>query len=123
MDRKIDLAATCRRETGGNMRTLLARYRARSGQGDLVEATLRRMAEAVRASEPACLVYRASRSLEDPDVFVLYEEYSNADALEAHRSTPHFKELIEETIVPVLESRERELLVPVLSAPGDAQRR
>jgi autoinducer 2-degrading protein len=104
------------------MRTLLARYRARSGQGDLVEATLRRMAEAVRASEPACLVYRASRSLDDPEVFVLYEEYTDEAALEAHRSTPHFKELIEETIVPVLESRERELFVPVLSAPSEDQR-
>ena len=100
------------------MRTLLARYRARKGEGDLVEETLRRMAEAVRTSEPECLVYRASRSLEDPDVFVLYEEYADEAALEAHRKTPQFQELIEQTIVPVLETRERELLVPVLGPRG-----
>ena len=33
------------------------------------------MAEAVGVDEPGCLVFRASRSLEDPEVFVLYEEY------------------------------------------------
>jgi quinol monooxygenase YgiN len=102
------------------MRTLLARYRARKGEGDLVEATLRRMAEAVHSSEPECVVYRASRSLEDPDVFVLYEEYVDESALEAHRTTPHFQELIEQTIVPVLETREREILVPVTGPASGA---
>lgn len=102
------------------MRTLIARYRATPGNGDLVAETLRTMAEAVRRDEPACLVYRASRSLEDPDVFVLYEEYADQAALEAHRETPHFKALVEGTIVPVLESREREVLEPVLDA-GDGR--
>ena len=50
--------------------------------------------------EPACLVYRAARSVDDPDVFVLYEEYEDEAALLAHRETPHFKDLIEGVIVP-----------------------
>jgi (4S)-4-hydroxy-5-phosphonooxypentane-2,3-dione isomerase len=96
------------------MRTLLARYRTTPGNGDTVAETLRRMAAIVARDEPACTVYRASRSLEDPDVFVLYEEYVDQAGLEAHRETPHFKELIESTIVPLLQSREREMLEPVL---------
>jgi autoinducer 2-degrading protein len=100
------------------MRTLLARYRAQPGRGDLVEATLRTMADEVAEHEPACLVYRASRSLEDPDVFVLYEEYEDEAALAAHRETAHFRDLIEGTIVPVLVSRDREILAPILDTGG-----
>jgi autoinducer 2-degrading protein len=101
------------------MRGLLARYHAKEGEGDLVERTLVRMAEAVRIDEPACLVYRAARSIDDPDVFVLYEEYEDEAALLAHRETAHFRELIEGVVVPVLISRERELLEPVLEASGE----
>ena len=107
-----------RESKGVEMRGLLARYHAREGQGDLVERTLGRMAEAVVRDEPACLVYRASRSMDDPDVFVLYEEYEDEAALLAHRETPHFRELIEGVIVPALVSREREILEPLLGPPG-----
>ncbi|MGZ5352599.1 MAG: putative quinol monooxygenase [Actinomycetota bacterium] len=100
------------------MRTLLARYRAKPGRGDVVEDGLRRMAEAVARSEPACVVYRASRSIDDPDVFVLYEEYVDEDALLAHRETPHFLDLVEGIVVPALETREREILAPILDAPA-----
>lgn len=99
------------------MRALLARYRGKQGSGDEIERALRRMAEAVRASEPRCLLYRAARSTDDPDMFLLYEEYVDQAALEAHRETPHFRSLIEGTIVPLLEAREREILVPL--AAGD----
>jgi (4S)-4-hydroxy-5-phosphonooxypentane-2,3-dione isomerase len=96
------------------MQALLARYRVRSGQGDVVVKALQEMGEAVRRDEPRCLTYRAARSTEDPDVFVLYEEYEDEAALLAHRETPHFQALIEGTIVPQLESREREILNPIL---------
>jgi autoinducer 2-degrading protein len=103
------------------MQALLARYRVRTGQGDVVVSALREMGEAVKRDEPQCLTYRAARSTEDPDVFVLYEEYEDEAALLAHRETPHFRALIEGTIVPQLESREREILVPILElADGDA---
>jgi autoinducer 2-degrading protein len=100
------------------MRTMLARYRAQPGQGDAIEATLRKMAVAVARDEPGCLLYRASRSVEEPDVFVLYEEYVDQAALLAHRDTPHFRDLIEGTVVPALISREREVLVPVTNGGG-----
>ena len=101
------------------MRVLMARYHAREGQGDLVERTLLEMADAVRADEPACLVYRAARSTEDPNVFVLYEEYANEEALLAHRETPHFRDLIEGVVVPALISREREVFVPLVAGSDD----
>jgi hypothetical protein len=36
------------------------------------------------------------------------------DAIAAHRETPHFKEIIEGRIVPLLESREREFFDAVV---------
>jgi quinol monooxygenase YgiN len=100
------------------MRTLLARYRVAPGHADAVEETLQMMAVAVGRDEPGCLLYRAARSVEEPDVFVLYEEYVDEAALLAHRDTPHFREYIEGTVVPLLSSREREVLVPVTPPPG-----
>jgi quinol monooxygenase YgiN len=102
------------------MQGLLARYRTRPGQAEIVERTLLEMAEAVRRNEPGCLVYRAARSTEDRDAFVLYEEYEDEAALLAHRETPHFRTLVEGTVVPLLESREREILAPFLPSPRDA---
>jgi quinol monooxygenase YgiN len=94
--------------------TLIARYYVQPGQADVVEAALGRMAEAVRADEPACLLYNANVSVDDPNLYCLYEVYEDEAALVAHRETPHFKEIIEGIVVPVLEKREREVYRRVL---------
>jgi quinol monooxygenase YgiN len=92
---------------------LIARYRAKPGQGDQVEALLLEMMAAVRGNEPGCVLYRPTRSQQDREVFVLYEEYLDQEALEAHRRTPHFSRLIEGRIVPLLLERDREVMVPI----------
>jgi autoinducer 2-degrading protein len=94
---------------------LVAKYTVKAGQGDAVEAALRRMAPLVKAGEPGCTLYHANRSSENPDLFLLYEHYTDQAALEAHRVTPHFKEIIEGTIVPLLDARQRELYAPVVA--------
>ena len=88
---------------------LLARYYAREGRGDEVEAALHRMAPLVREREPGCWLYQVNRSRENRDHFLLYEQYADTAALEAHRETAHFHEIIEATIVPLLNRRERDL--------------
>ena len=90
------------------MIVLVAQYQAKPGRGDEVEAALKRMAPLVQAHEPGCQLYKANRSRENPDHFLLYEQYADEAALAAHREMPHFKEIIEGTIVPMLETRERE---------------
>jgi quinol monooxygenase YgiN len=97
------------------MIVLTAKYFVKAGRGDEVEAALRRMAPLVKAGEPGCRLYHANRSAENRDLFLLYEQYTDQAALEAHRSTPHFKEIIEGTIVPLLDKRERELYQPVVT--------
>lgn len=97
------------------MIVLTAKYFVKPGRGNEVEAALRRMAPLVKAGEPGCLLYHANRAAENPDLFLLYEQYADQAALDAHRSTPHFKEIIEGSIVPMLEKRERELYHSVIT--------
>jgi quinol monooxygenase YgiN len=97
------------------MIVLTAKYYVKHGRGDEVEAALRRMAPIVKATEPGCALYHANRAAENPDIFLLYEHYTDQAALDAHRSTPHFLEIIEGTIAPLLDRRERELYQPVIS--------
>jgi quinol monooxygenase YgiN len=95
------------------MVVLVAQYYVRPGKGDEVEAALKKMVACVREQEPACLLYHANRSRENADLFVLYEQYRDMAALEAHRATPHFREIVEGTVVPLLERRERAFYEPV----------
>ena len=97
------------------MIVLTAKYHVKQGQGDTVAQALHQMAPLVKANEPGCRLYHACRSQDNPDLFLLYEHYADADALAAHRETPHFKEIIEGQIVPLLDKRERELFDLVVS--------
>ncbi len=94
--------------------TLIAKYRVRPGQADTVRNLLVQMADRVKADEPACLLYQANRSTDDSDNFCLYEVYADEAALLAHRETTHFKEIVEAQIVPLLDSREREVYTQVV---------
>ncbi len=97
------------------MIVLVARYYVKAGQGDAVEAALRRMAPLVAEHEPGCKLYQVNRLQENPDQFLLYEQYTDEAALLKHRETPHFREIIEGTIIPLLEKRERELYSLVIA--------
>jgi quinol monooxygenase YgiN len=87
---------------------LVARYQAKPGQGDTVAEALREMVKLVKQHEPGCQIYQACRSTENPDIFLIYEHYIDQAALEAHRQMPHFLDIIEGRIVPLLAKRERE---------------
>ena len=91
------------------MIVLVARYQGKPGKGDAIEAALKQVAPLVKEQEPGCKLYQVSRSQDNPDNFLLYEHYEDEAALLAHRETQHFQEIIEGTIVPMLEKREREL--------------
>jgi (4S)-4-hydroxy-5-phosphonooxypentane-2,3-dione isomerase len=90
------------------MLVLVAYYHGKQGRGDEIEAALKRMAPLVAREEPGCTLYHACRSREDPDFFLLYEHYVDEEALAVHRETRHFKEIVEGTILPMLEKRERQ---------------
>jgi quinol monooxygenase YgiN len=93
---------------------LIAKYHVTPGNTDQVLSELRRMKPLVAANEPGCVFYQVSRSAEDPDLVLLYEHYVDDAALQAHRETPHFKEIVESVIMPLLRKRERELFSLVI---------
>jgi len=97
------------------MIVLVAKYYVKSGRMDDVAAALQRMGPLVKAHEPGCTTYQVSRSTDRPDLFMLYEIYKDEAALQAHRATPHFKEIIEGTIAPMLDKREREFYETFIS--------
>ena len=94
------------------MISLVARYTVREGERERVATWLEEMAARVERDEPECETYAVGRSKDDPDQYVLFERYPDEDALAAHRSTSHYREIIEGRIVPVLTSRLVELIEP-----------
>jgi len=97
------------------MVVLVAKYYVRPGKSNEVETALKTMAACVREQEPGCLLYHVNRSRENVDLFLLYEQYRDMAAMDAHRATPHFRAIIEGTIVPLLDKREREFYEPITS--------
>jgi quinol monooxygenase YgiN len=59
---------------------------------DEAERTLRELRDASR-TEPGCLSFDVSRSIEDATAFVLYETWSDQAALDFHYGTEHFTRL------------------------------
>ena len=53
-------------------------------------ATILRELTAASRQEPGCVSYIAHRVESDPDTIVIYEQYRDAAALDAHRASPHF---------------------------------
>ena len=54
-----------------------------------IATILRELTLASRA-EPGCVSYIAHRIQSDPDTIVIYEQYRDQTALDAHRNSPHF---------------------------------
>jgi quinol monooxygenase YgiN len=75
------------------MITQLARFEAKSGKELEAYAALKKMAEAVKSSEPGCLMYAVTRGQVNQREIYLYEIYENQEACEAHRRTEHVREL------------------------------
>lgn len=71
------------------MLVVIARYHASPGRGDEVAALLEPHIAATRA-EPSCECFLANRAADDGDRFVLYEQYADEAAFEAHRESPDF---------------------------------
>jgi quinol monooxygenase YgiN len=86
------------------MLVVIAQYRAKPGKGDEV-AGGSGLSGPRSAVEPGCRAFTANRSQEDGDRFVLYEQYDDEAAFQAHRESPHFQEYIAGRVVPLLAER------------------
>jgi quinol monooxygenase YgiN len=84
---------------------VIAKWRARSGCEEEIEGVLRELAPASRA-EPGCRRYLVTRSATEPGRYVLFEEYDDEAAFQAHRESEHFKRLVLKDGARFLESRD-----------------
>lgn len=84
-----------------------ARWVAREGQADTVRELLRELIAASRA-EPGNLSYQVSEARDEPATFRLFEVYADEEAFRAHADSEHFRRLVLERAVPLLEDRERQ---------------
>lgn len=89
---------------------LAVTWTAKPGNEDTVRGILERLGEASR-QEPGCVTYTTHVNPENPREFFIYEMYRDADGLLAHQETDHFKELVLEKAIPLLEERVRKTFV------------
>ncbi len=83
-----------------------ATWKARPGTEDRVRQILAEMVRFTR-QEPGCRLYQAHRSVEDPTVFFLYEQYADERAFQSHTSSPYFQRLVLGEAASILDSRQR----------------
>jgi quinol monooxygenase YgiN len=85
-----------------------AKWRAKPGKEERLKALCEEMTEPSRA-EPGNLFYQVQRSIEDPQLFYLYEQYVDESGYVAHQESEHFTRLVKGEAIPeLLEARERE---------------
>jgi quinol monooxygenase YgiN len=85
-----------------------AKWRAKPGKEERLAELCGEMAGPSRA-EPGNLFYQAHRSVEDPQLFYLYEQYTDEAGYQAHMDSEHFTRLVKGEAIPeLLEARERE---------------
>ncbi|MDS7593992.1 putative quinol monooxygenase [Agrobacterium tumefaciens] len=74
--------------------TNIAFMRAKQGMVDELGGWLNRLAELSR-SEPRCINYDVHRSLDEPDVWCVYENWRSKQDLDTHFETPHMREFVD----------------------------
>jgi quinol monooxygenase YgiN len=79
---------------------------------DIAE-TLRKLAEASR-QEPGCVSYIPHSIQGDPDTVLIYEQYRDEPAAEAHRQSDHFKKYAVGGLYQRMRDRSREDLVALI---------
>ena len=98
--------ARCRHMEGAMAYVVTAFWRAKEGEDGAVERALQALSLASR-QETGCLGYQAHRAVDDPRQFMIYEQYVDATAFDAHVASPHFARYGREDAIPRLEHRER----------------
>ena len=83
-----------------------ATWRAKAGKEDRLLEVIREITPPSRA-EPGNVFYQAQRSVDDPRLFYLYEQYVDEAALQAHADSDHFKTYAVGECFPRRESFER----------------
>ena len=80
----------------------------KDARGDVLELTAELRLKSL--AEPGCLGYEVFEHLDDRNALLLIERYRDSAALQSHRQSAHYRELVVDRILLLLESRHVELL-------------
>jgi len=72
------------------MVVLTAVLTAVEGKAGIIEDEFKKLVPKV-LQDPGTLMYIVHRSVDDPNIFMVYEQYENQAAYEAHSKTEHFR--------------------------------
>ena len=70
---------------------IVAKLTAKPGSEAEFEKAFLDMAAAVKANEPGNLMYQLTKSRTEPGVYKVLEAYADEAAVEAHRTSDHYK--------------------------------
>jgi quinol monooxygenase YgiN len=90
------------------MFVIAAQWYAKEGKEEEVADLVRQAIPRTRA-EPGCRLFIVNRAVDDRRKFLLYEHFVDRAAFEAHTATDSFKDLVVGRIVPLLETRVRDV--------------
>ena len=79
-----------------------------AGHEEAVVETFRKL-EAATRQEPGCIQYVVQRSRENNRRYLVYEQYKDDAALQAHRDSAHFKQYATDGVFRFVEQRQAEL--------------
>jgi len=88
-----------------NIIAVAAEWRVLPGHEATVRQLMLEAAAAVRQHEPGNLLYVGHQDPADAAHFLFYEQYADQQALEAHRDSAHYQEIVVGKIVPLLAER------------------
>ena len=94
------------------MLILVVRVTIKAGHEDEVLEPFLRLQEETRR-ETGCLTYVVQRSRENGRRYLIYEQYKDQAALDAHRASPHFSEYATNGFYRFVEERQAELFDPI----------
>jgi len=79
------------------MIVLVVTWFALKGQEQKVAELFSKLAAEAR-KEPGCLMFNPHQHKTNPARFLIYEQYKDDAAMDAHRASPHFKEYVQKEL-------------------------
>jgi quinol monooxygenase YgiN len=104
IEANLDVAAVRDMCKSRLMVKILARYKVSPGNSKKVQLLLKQLKEASR-QEPGNDKYDVYFNFDDENLIIIDEIYKDQAALDAHRASPHFRDIALGQIVPLLADR------------------
>lgn len=90
-----------------------AKWQVKEGKLDAVLEIMKKAAQK-SSEEKGNLFYKIHQSKADENTLILFEGYENESAVEFHKNSEHYQNLVVKQIIPLLESREVTLMNQII---------